>query len=311
MEPLNAYAECLNHLPVDLRAEVVLADMLDDGVSLEELIINPVGLFKRPFGRDVSRVEWVEAQHKLQRWLRIDLNRSGLYDLLPEGVFHQPTSNDASASKESTLREMAIQQEREQKARRFFLPLEQEFFRQRLRIEQQQRTFLFGDAHQLSDDLLAWFWELPHFLTPIQGMRLVSLLPVMFQVAGDLPLMEACFRHVIDERVSLRREAPTPEWLWVDTPALGQWQLGADSVFDGWLNDGESALCITVSIDQPDQLPAYLPGGTGQRLVDWLAGYLVPLDTNLRLELDTSALEDTFALTDDDAFGRLNFTTCI
>lgn len=311
MEPLNAYADSLNHLSIDLRAEVVLADMLDDGVSLDDLIVNPVGLFKRPFGRDISRVEWVEAQHKVQRWLRIDLNRSGLYDLLPEGIFHQPTSNDTSSSKESTLREMAIQQEREQQARRFFLPIEQEFFRQRLRIEQEQRAFLYGTDSVLSDDGLRWFWELPHFLTPTQRMRLLYLLPVMHQLAGDLPLMADCFGQLLDEQVCLHVESPHSEWVLTDTPALGRWQLGANSIFDGWLNDGEPVLCITICIDRLDRLTEYLPGGVGQQLIDWLAGYLVPLDTNTRWELDTSALTETFALTDEETFGRLDFTTCI
>lgn len=311
MEPLNAYAEALNHLPVDLRAEVVLADMLDDGVTLDDLIVNPVGVFKRPNGRDISRVAWREAQHKARRWLQIDVNRSGLYDLLPEGVFHQPTSHDTSSSKESTLREMAIQQEREQQARRFFLPFEQEFFRLRIRIEQEQRDFLSGDANPATDVALDWFWDLPSFLTPIQRIRLRYLLPIMHQIAGNLSLMEACFGQMINERVSLQIESAEQTYLLCDTPTLGQWQLGVDSVFDGWLIDGEPILSITVHIDQPDKLTDYLPGATGHRLLNWLMGYIVPMDMNSRLKLDTSALADTFVLAEEDALGRLDFTTFI
>ncbi|WP_420150004.1 hypothetical protein [Spirosoma sp.] len=311
MEPLNVYAEPLNHLPVDLRAEVVLADMLDDGVTLDDLIVNPVGLFKRPYGRDISRVAWVEAQHKARRWLQIDLNRSGLYDLLPEGVFHQPTSHDTSSSKESTLREMAIQHEREQQARRFFLPFEQEFFRLRVRIEQEQRNFLFGDDNHAADVALDWFWGLPSFLTPIQRIRLRYLLPIMHQIVGNLSLMEACFGQLIDERVSLQIESSEQIWLLSDTPTLGQWQLGVDSVFDGWITDGEPILSITVHIDQPDKLMDYLPGTAGHRLLNWLTGYIVPMDLNSRLKLDTSALADTFVLAEEDALGRLDFTTFI
>ncbi|GAB3782982.1 type VI secretion system baseplate subunit TssG [Spirosoma horti] len=309
MKPVADYAERLNHLPVDLRAEVVLADMLEDGISPDDLIINPVGLFKRAFSRDIDRVHWVESQHSTQRWLQIDLNRSGLYDLLPEGVFHQPTSPDASASTETTLREMAIQQERERAARRFFLPIEQEFFRQRIRIEQEQRAFQFGSL--LPDDMLSWFWTLPDFLTATQRERLHYLLPVIHQMAGNLVAMKTCFGQLIEERVSLQLDAPGKAFVHHDGSALGQWQLGADSVFDGWLYDGEPLLRITVSIDQPERLTDYLPDGNGQRLIDWLAGYLMPLDVGTRLVLDTSALADTFLFTEEDAFGRLDFATTI
>ena len=311
MNPVAAYAERLNHLPIDLRAEVVLADMLEDGVSPDDLIVNPVGLFKRAFARDIDQVRWVESQSTAQRWLQIDLNRNGLYDLLPEGVFHQPTSPDASASTETTLREMAIQQERERAARRFFLPIEQEFFRQRIRIEQEQRAFLFGTDALLPDDVLGWFWALPDFLTATQRKRLLYLLPVIHQMAGHLVAMETCFGQLIEERVALQLDAPDKAFIHHDLSALGQWQLGSDSVFDGWLYDGEPLLRITVYIDRSDRLIDYLPDGNGQRLIDWLAGYLVPLEVGISLVLDTSALGDTFLFTEEDAFGRLDFATTI
>lgn len=311
METLVDYFERLNHLPVDLRAEVVLAEMLDDGISLDDVIVNPVGAFNRATGRDISRTEWVEAQHKSQRWLQIDLNRTGLYDLLPEGVFHQPTTNDASSSKENVLREMAIQRQREQAARLFFLPIEQEFFRQRVRIEQGQQTFLSDADTSLTDDPLGWFWNLPDFLTPAQTKRLLYLLPVMSKLAGDLTAMNACFEQLIEERVSLQFDSPGMVFLQADTPPLGQWELGTSSVFDGWLYSEEPMLCITVHIDRSAQVSSYLPGQDGRRLLEWLAGYLVPLDADWCIELDTSQLKETFLFTPDDSVGRLDFTTSI
>jgi type VI secretion system protein ImpH len=317
METLVDYAAYLTQLPVDLRAEVVVADMLEDGISPDDLIINSIGPFKRAFGRDISGARWVEGSTRLQRWLQIDLNRTGLYDLLPEGVFHQPTTNDASVSKEATLREMGIQHERERAARRFFLPIEQEFFRHRARIEQEQRAFLFENDAALSDNhLLDWFWNLPNFLTPRQVKRLMYLLPEIHRMAGDLPTMEACFGQLVVDRVTLTTHSPENERVnagitGANACRLGQWQLGADVAFEGWVNDGEPLLRITVHVDSPERLTDYLPGGSGLQLLSWLAGYLVPLTTGFRIELDTSALDNTFLFASDAGFGRLDFTTCI
>ena len=309
MEPIADYAERLKHLPLDLKAEVVLADMLEDGISLDDLILNPVGAFKRALGRDISDTEWVESQHHSQRWLQINLNRNGLYDLLPEGVFHQPTANDTSSSKESILLEMKIQREREQASRRFFLPIEQEFLRHRIWLEQEQRTYPFNTDTVQSTDLLGWFWDLPDFLTPIQTKRLLYLLPIMHRIAGDLTAMAACFEQLVEERVSLQLDLPGQEFVQVDTAPLGQWQLGDNSVFDGWLNNDEPQLRITVHIERSDRVEFYLTGQNGRQLIEWLAGYLVPLDTDVHIELDTSALSDTFLFTSDNSFGRLDFTT--
>ncbi|MBD2701057.1 hypothetical protein IC229_10460 [Spirosoma sp. BT702] len=310
MELLNNYAERLKHLPFDLRAEVMLADMLDDGISFDELILNPIGPHKRAFGRDIDSTEWIESQRKAQRWLQINLNRSGLYDLLPEGVFHQPTTGKTLTDKEEVLREMDIQRQREEASRRFFLPIEQEFLRQRVRIEQEERQFL-NTADNIPDELMERFWTLPSFLTPIQKKRLLLLIPLMHQLAGDLNAMTACFEELIEERVSLAFDVAGGTLIQADVAPLGQWELGETSLFDGWLPNDEPTLCLTIRIDQNERIANYLPGQPGRQFIEWLSGYLVPLDVNFRLELDTSAIEDAFLLEDNDQFGRLDFNTYV
>ncbi|WP_461039598.1 hypothetical protein [Spirosoma harenae] len=309
MEPLSTYAERISQLPIDLKAEVVLADMLEAGIPLDELVMNPVGLTKRGFGRDINRVEWVEAQHISKKWLQVDLNRSGLYDLLPEGVFHQPTTNEVPTTKEAILHEMSIQRQREQTARKFFLPIEQEFFRQRIRIEQEQRNYPIGADLPQSNDVLGWFWNLPDFLTPAQIKRLLYLLPVIHDMVGDLATMTACFEQLVEERVSLALEPPGMTLIDADTSPLGEWELGESSVFDGWVRDEDPLLRITVHIDRTERVAHYLPGNKGRQLLEWLAGYLVPLDAAVGIELDTSALKNAFVLAEDEVFGRLDFTT--
>ncbi len=309
MNVLSIYADQLKHLPVDLKAEVVLADMLEDGVSLDELILNPLGLTKRAFGRDISQTRWAESQHMTKRWLQIDLNRSGLYDLLPEGVFHQPTANEVATSKEVILREMSIQREREKAARAFFLPFEQEFFRQRIRIEQEQRAYPIHTDTEQPNEVLSWFWNLPGFLTSEQVKRLLYILPQIHLMVGDLVAMTACFEQVLEERVSLRLEPGGTTLVEVDTAPLGEWQLGESSVFDGWLRDEEPLLRMTVHIDRTERVAYYLPGNDGRWMIEWLAGYLVPLDAAVGIELDTSVLSDAFVLAENEVFGRLDFTT--
>ena len=306
MELLNDYADRLKHLPFDLRAELVLADMLEDGVSLDALILNPVGSFNRATGRDISGTEWIESGRTTQRWLQINLNRSGLYDLVPEGVFHQPATSDTLSTKEDILREMALQRRREEAARQFFLPLEQEFLRQRVQTEQQARTFLLNPE---PDDRLSQFWALPRFLTPVQTKRLLYLLPLMHRLAGDTAAMTACFEQLVDERVSLQLDSPGTTLIQTSTAPLGEWQLGDTSVFDGYLSDEEPRLRLTIYLDRSERVADYLPGATSRRLIEWLSGYLVPLDVSLHIDLDTSAIDDAFLLTDYGSDAQLSFTT--
>ena len=308
MNPVASDIERLNHLPVDLRAEVVVADLLENGVSLDDLILDPSGGFRRAFGRDIDHAEWTEAQPS--QWLRIYLNRDGLYDRLPEGLFHQPTTNESNPTKDEWLREMALQQEREKAARLFFLPLEQEFFRQRVRIEQEERAYLPGGSQASPEENeLVQFWNLPPFLTPDQVHRLLYLLPLVYRMAGDLDYMAACFEAVLEEPVRLQLEPPGGVPFTTETAPLGQWQLGVDSLLDGLLMDETPVVRLTVCVGQADRIAAYLPGGRGRQLIDWLGDYLFALDTLPVIDLDTSALERDFQLAEESPNTWLYFTT--
>jgi len=288
-----------------------MADLLEEDFRLDDLILNPVGGFRRAFGRDVSGAEWVEAQQGDRRWLRLDLNRDGLYDRLPEGLFHQPTANDTKISKDEWVREMAVQQEREKAARLFFLPIEQEFFRQRVHIEQAERSYLPGSrsAFDSSDNDLVRFWNLPPSLTPVQVHRLLYLLPLFHRIAGDADYIAACFERVLEERVTLQLAPPELVSFRTETAPLGQWELGQSSLFDGLLADEAPVVRLTVHLSRADRVETYLPGGTGRRLIDWLGDRLFSLDTTPVVELDTSGLDTHFVLHEEPADTWLDLTT--
>lgn len=320
MDILETYIDRLNRLPVDLKTEVILADMVEDGISLDDVVVVPAGAFRRSVGRDLDGVEWFETSKGRKRWLRLTVNRDGLYDLLPEGVFHQPTTNDPLRTKEATLREMKIQQQREQAARQFFLPLEQEFYRQRIRLELEERRYqLDTDAVEISDHVLVQFWNLPNFLDTNQVKSVLYLLPMLHQFTGDLDRMALCLEQVLDQRVSLQQQAPVTEEIQITNSAsetdgvglLGDWQLGINTVLNGVYCDVMPSIRLTIHITQPDRIMSYLPGGRQRQVVEWFNRYLFPMETSVTITLDIDIDDPGFGLTDDDFAGRLDLTTYV
>jgi hypothetical protein len=72
----------------DFRAEVLVAFWLENGEkSLDNITIRPNGTFQRPYRKDVLEIE--QSEKEQPDGVTLHISREGLYDMLPEGVFHQ------------------------------------------------------------------------------------------------------------------------------------------------------------------------------------------------------------------------------
>ena len=103
IEALEQHLDYLKRLPVDIRAEVVLADLIEYGLNPDDLVMYSMGLSKRTFHRDIESVELLKAIGDRSTKLNVELNREGIYDALPEGLFHQPTNRKPNKVRKKPL----------------------------------------------------------------------------------------------------------------------------------------------------------------------------------------------------------------
>lgn len=94
------------------------------------------GGFGRNYLQDVSACR-IEQQRDGTKLLRLSLNRKGMYDGLPQGVFHSMDrfAGKGKASGKTFKKEHELQIKEVQHARKLFQPIENEFFRHSLGME--------------------------------------------------------------------------------------------------------------------------------------------------------------------------------
>ena len=120
MYSVQKVAEYLTRLPVDARVEIILADLVAKGMPMEDLVVIPKGLFKRNFHRDIDEVQLTEYDYHKGERVVLEINREGLYDALPEGLFHQPMqTGQREKDKETVIKEILAQRERQKAARKW------------------------------------------------------------------------------------------------------------------------------------------------------------------------------------------------
>jgi type VI secretion system protein ImpH len=311
MTKIEKFNDLLHQMQSDIRLEVVLTDLVIDSLSLDDVLIVSNSLFKRSYHHDIEKTVEVEYGHARKKKLSIVVNREGMYDRLPEDLFHQPTDSQNYFDKERIIQEIKIQNELEKAARLFFLPFENEFYRQRIKLESEERKFLFETNSHLSGDLFNEFWDLPEFLDDSQKSKLGVLMPILNRIIGDLEMTAFMIGTITGDRIEIIQGQPLISTL-TDEPRLGAMVLGVDGILAGNLSDLQSSLTIRIFLERAEDLADFMPGGKKIVIHEFLCNLFIPFETDFVFELDFTRTSVSFVAENDTFYlGRLNYTTVI
>lgn len=279
----------LSDLPLDLRVEVLLADLSKKGYNINDLLIQPVGIFKRKFSRDIASVDTLELSNYNENVV-LRINREGLYDVLPQSVFHYPARKPKPFKTISEMVEETKQRVLEEaNARNYFFAYESEFFKHRIATEIQERKLLETITYTMDDEKILSYWDLPDFLDARQKGILFYLFPIIFRIRGSLELMQETYSIILKQKVRFKRTEPK----WKSQPTglglnvLGKMTLSVDSVVGN--NDYSIFETIKISIGPvpKESLINFLPEGNGRRILDHLNSLFMPFNAEPEIEIQT------------------------
>ncbi len=302
--------------PFDLRLEVVLTDLMANGYQLDDFIIRPVSLFARRYRRDIGTVREEQPERWLATKTAIEVHREGLYDALPQQLFHHP-GDPKQKNVPSMIADIQSQRRREKATRLFFLPFEQEFFRCRVLLEQEERRYMTNLSTHWYNEVLTRFWELSGQLPTAPLTTLLYLLPLAHRIVGDLPRTQQCFESVLEVPVRLRTVAPlhfTRETIAASENSaggvLGHSELGRDLVLTGAYQETLPALEISLHSLSTAELEVFLaPGSWQARALQLLCQYFVAFETDVVLHYEVAAANRSFVLSDEGETAVLGYTT--
>ncbi len=274
----NIYAELISAYQ-NLKAEVLIAEIQENSdITADDFVIANQSTFSRSYRRDIIDIDDLIHKDKLT----FNLSRNGIYDTLPEGLFHAPKTNSDSAS---FLAHRKVVKKEEEDARSFFSPIENEFFFQRLRIESNERELL-DNFYNLNDDFLAEFWNIDDAIPEEYLIKLIKLLPHSHKIAGDFELTRMCLEKILDEEVTFTRKYENNRN--VDKtknkePRNNSLQLGVDSVLDGNEDTVLSPILeVIVGPVSEKKINKYLKKGGVIKFINTFYDYFLPMEVEVR-----------------------------
>lgn len=275
----------IKKLPFDYKAEAVAGQLLNSWLQERQLLVRMENGSRRPFTRDISGVEKVDLKND-QEALQINITRSSLFDLLPEGLFFQHPNQ---SSRKLTAAEMAEEsrraQKQEKKIRNFFSPLEQEFFYHRYLSYQAESDLLDKLEEGLLHEYLVNFWKLHKRIPKKMAVRLVLLMPFIHQIAGSEEQMAKALSAIIQVPVTCALLHSWEQATRERTNVLGAVYLGDDSTCGINFEDEDHVFDFSIHLTEGKDISGYLEGGNLYHLLQAFYRYFVPANAGYRTTL--------------------------
>jgi hypothetical protein len=282
----------------DIRAEALVGQVLQQAGVGNLVAIND-GRFFREYRKDLYVVDRIEDSWK-QQLLQLHLSRTGLYDMLPEGLFHQPVGESNRNDSASTMAAYSRRdKKKEASARKFFQPLENSFFWQRVQLEKEEEQLLAGIDSGLLAGYFFHFWGFPEALNKNSAMLLVLLLPYAHHIAGNLALMQSCLEILLQEKVNIRQVASS----WSDAGehegGLGSLSLGNDMVCGHRFLEDHTCLQYDIGPLQNSFPSEYVQGGENHVLLEVFNNYFAPVEADITINIEIDREKALIRLDED------------
>ena len=293
----------------DLKVEFILGELMETGLDPEDVVVNALGIFKRRYGKDIAGGEVREYKTSKRQYLSLDINRNGIYDILPKGLFHQPQNRKTNISASEAIEEYKLQKHIETESRMFFLPFEQEIYRLLLLLESEERKSIFDVQNVLKNQVFIGFWGIPDIFNELQICNLLYILPLTSYIVGNYPLTKLCFESILNDRVEIDDSSPLIHpFIETDHAVLNHVYLGVSFVIENSFHEAAGSLAISIYPTREGDLVSYLEGGAKLKMLRFMFDYFLPFENDITINIIS---EEIFVLTEDPHHARLGITTNI
>lgn len=301
----------INTIETNFRAEVLASGLIATGVEIDKLCIVRHKGDKKDVLKDIDKMEYRYPDFDMMEYLYIFSNREGIYDSLPEGLFHQITSPRLE-SKEAIIAEMREQRGKENFIRTFFQPFEMAI--DKFLIDAQLHELKYDKMHLHNNlaNILKEYWPILQLLSTSQMLLFIKSIPMMEDISRDLDLMSKVMSVILDCPVSISQGGKSRLGLTnSNTAKLKDWKLGITSILGDEAEYGKPDLIVNIGPLCLDQMKLLQPGQSSSLILKELINMLLPYDRNVRVKYQINANETKFRLSSKEHTAYLGINTTL
>lgn len=298
---LKKKSDQINSQLLDLKAEFVVSTLLDEGFSLRDIQIILDGDIKRKWSKDIDKTKLEEFEDSSTA-LSFHLNRSGIYDALPEALFHE-MEDDKNATGETMAKDSVRLKKEERQSRLFFRPFENELFFKSVdqsTIENQYFEKLF--EHNING-LVPDFWRLEKGISGKYRLKLEKMIPFAHQIIGKKDLTCEALTFILNEKVSISNDyndfAVKKPGMNKNMNVLGKGKLGSDFVIGNAVSGFIARQIINIGPIKNSSLQNFMGEGDAVKLINTFIDYFFPMEYDVDFRVFLEENDGQFIFSDE------------
>jgi hypothetical protein len=297
---------------LDFKASVIAAELAGNGVPGDAFFFRNQSTFKRAVSKDIEDIFWNNGEYDQgSDYLVFDLNREGIYDMLPEAMVH--TQNRKRTENEAAYKIGLELRKQERDARKFFSPLENEFHHRSFKLDVVERELLKNNNPRRNREFFNYFFEDGSALNDQQLLVLLHILPLSQKIRGNAKLIGLTLSRILSYKAVISQQWTIRTYVLPVgvAPTLGEGRLGTDTV----LNDLASVVARRFDVAIMD-VPAkdykdFSGKGKHRNVLNFILPYFFPANTEYQIVLHPQKADARFRLSHEDANSFLGFNSYI
>ncbi len=275
---LEGIEKFINNTDTDYKAEVYAAQLIEQGFDGERIQIIRKGGGKRGFSKDIEEIRLHFSDQDLKDYLYIEANKEGIYDILPEGVFHQST-HKKNKDKEDVLDEIKAHRLKEFHARRFFQVFEVEADHALVEAYLYEIKYDKKISNTNFTDIFISYWSLLKLFKPEQSILFMHIIPYLHQIRNNHEEIEKTMSLLLEVPVGIEHiKLPAKDADSFFESVLDESCLGIDFVLGKTFDDGIYDLKVTMGPISAKKMEYFLEPAVGNKILDALCHLFFPGD---------------------------------
>ena len=299
----------LKQIAYDYKASVVAGEITGNGVHIDSIVFKNLSIFRRFVSKEIERISWDETSDQPDKII-FQLNKEGLYDMLPEAVTHDYNVKKADLSASERFSEHKIQ---EKNARTFFFPIENEFAQRILYFDIFERELLKNSNPIKNTEFFEYFFGKTLNLSNSQVVILMYLLPLSHKIRSDVKLISLALSKILDYNVTVsKKHIPTTIHV-ANTPDtyLGNGKLGINTILSDKSHSYKYCYYITISDVQTTEYRYFFNHEKYKNVLDFVCPYFFPANGEIEVQLQPVKEESIIRTSSEDNQCFLGFNSYI
>ena len=278
--------------------------------EVDQVFLKRLGGNNRSFNKDVENIS-SQSYELGELIVSISSFREGIYDYLPEGIFHPPSLGSHRSHVDEIIAQIQKQKRIETNARKFFQPFELECFFLELKALAKENEFEITSNSELMLNTMRELWPLLHVLDKDTAKVFIYLLPFFHSVKGNKEWFEKCLMAFLQVPVQITFVPNKVSDIISASEAisLSNFRLGISTVLSGEHMDGDRNWAVHYGPIPYSDIAKFVPKSELRKLLKILYDYYLPATVEVVEYFVMDKNDQSFLLDSRQDTSRLGYST--